>query len=139
MQRVAMKAVLVSAGKVLILRKASIAENATAAHGRYNLPGGRIEAGESWEVALKREVLEETGIRIKIDYPLYVGRWFPTIKGVDYCTIALFSVCKPSTDKVVLSSEHDDYRWINPKDRRQFDIMDPEEEVIDLFAKWQAR
>lgn len=33
--------------------------------GKYDLPGGRIEFGESLEEALKREFLEETGTEVK--------------------------------------------------------------------------
>jgi len=34
--------------------------------GRYDLPGGKIEDGESLEVALKREFMEEVGLEIEI-------------------------------------------------------------------------
>lgn len=33
--------------------------------GKVNGPGGRLEAGETWEDAARREVLEETGITIE--------------------------------------------------------------------------
>lgn len=39
--------------------------------GHIYLPGGGIEAGESKETALHREVMEETGLKIQIDR--YIG------------------------------------------------------------------
>jgi ADP-ribose pyrophosphatase YjhB (NUDIX family) len=33
--------------------------------GYWSLPGGLVEAGERLEVALERELLEETGLRVK--------------------------------------------------------------------------
>lgn len=136
--RVAMKAVIVNdLGQVLILREANTYEEGTQT-GRYHVPGGRINPGEHFEDALRREVIEETGLEVDILYPIYVGEWRPVIKGVQNQIIATFQVCKAKTTDVKLSEEHDDYKWINPIDRVNFDIMDPEDKVIDRFADWQA-
>jgi 8-oxo-dGTP pyrophosphatase MutT (NUDIX family) len=45
-------------GKVLLTRRAD--------NGRWCLPGGRMEPGESAEEACAREVLEETGLQVKV-------------------------------------------------------------------------
>ncbi|KAH9369729.1 hypothetical protein HPB48_007696 [Haemaphysalis longicornis] len=36
----------------------------TIGHGLYQVPGGHLEFGESWEQAAYREVLEETGLHV---------------------------------------------------------------------------
>ena len=38
----------------------------------WSLPGGRVEAGEQLEEAVIREVLEETGVKTKVEKLLYV-------------------------------------------------------------------
>lgn len=135
--RVAMKAVIVDdQGRVLILREANTYSEGTQT-GRYGLPGGRVNPGEHFDDALKREVIEETGLEIDILYPIYVGEWRPIIKGVSNQIIATFIVCGARTTDVKLSEEHDDYQWIDPIDSNNFDMMGPEDEVIARYLEWQ--
>lgn len=116
--QVAAKAILVNPeGKILILREAKTYEEGTNI-GRYHSPGGRINPSESYEEGLRREVEEETGITdIEMLYPVYVGDWWPVIKGVPHHIVGTFTACRTKTSKVHLSSEHDDYKWIEPNER----------------------
>lgn len=134
--QVAMKAVIVKDGKVLILREAATYGEGTQ-RGRYHMPGGRIKPGEHFEDGLRREVTEETGLAVDIDYPIYVGEWRPVIKGVPHQIVATFCVCTPKSDTVTLSNEHDDYQWIDPANRGNYDMMGPEDKVLDRFVEWQ--
>jgi 8-oxo-dGTP diphosphatase len=50
-----------AAGRLLLIRRGH------APHaGLWSLPGGRVEAGESPEAAVEREVREETGLRVRV-------------------------------------------------------------------------
>lgn len=133
-QHIAMKAVIVnSKGQVLILREAATYGEGTQ-RGRYHMPGGRIEIGENFEEALRREVMEEAGIEVEIEYPIYVGEWRPVIREVPHQIVGVFMVCKPKSEKITLSTEHDDYKWVDPGNWRKYDVMDPEDKVLDRFA-----
>ena len=137
--KVAAKAIVVNEdGNILILREASTYKEGTNI-GRYHCPGGRLNPGESYEDGLQREVLEETGLMVEPLYPIYVGEWHPVIKGVPHQIIAIFTVCKASSIDVKLSEEHDDYKWIKSSDRNKFDIMTPEDKVLDRYTEWLSR
>ena len=80
--------VLDDAGRLLLVRRGR-----EPSRGLWSLPGGRVEPGESDADALAREVLEETGLRVRIG--ALVGRVrIPGGAGVVYdvadhaCTLA---------------------------------------------------
>jgi 8-oxo-dGTP diphosphatase len=139
LQRVAAKAVLVNdEGKVLILREASTYQDGTNM-GRYHLPGGRTEPGEKFFDALRREILEETGLAAEPLRPIYVGEWFPTIRGVRNHITAIFYACKASGSDVRLSDEHDKFVWIAPETYGDYDMMDPDWDVIRTWVDVRNR
>lgn len=58
--QVAVGAVAVAGGALLLVRRGRPPET-----GRWSLPGGRVEAGETLAEAVVREVLEETGLAVR--------------------------------------------------------------------------
>ena len=52
--------VLDAAGRILLIRRGHDPHA-----GLWSLPGGRVENGETLEQAVRREVLEETGLRVR--------------------------------------------------------------------------
>jgi ADP-ribose pyrophosphatase YjhB (NUDIX family) len=73
--------------------------------GEWWFPGGRIKKGESLEEALRREVLEETGLEI-CDFKLVnvYSRVFP-----ERHDITIVYLCKSKGTGVTLNSEHSQY------------------------------
>lgn len=61
-------AVLNDAGELLLVRR-----GAGAAAGKWAVPGGKVELGETLVEAARREVLEETNLDVEIGRPVWVG------------------------------------------------------------------
>jgi 8-oxo-dGTP diphosphatase len=95
-------------GRVLVVRRAR-----SPGKGFYSLPGGRVEFGESLHTALRREVDEETGLRIEI---LGLAGWrevLPANGGGGHYVIMSFAA-RWTAGEPVLNDEHDDFKWIDP-------------------------
>jgi 8-oxo-dGTP diphosphatase len=132
--QVAAKAAIVNhAGEVLIVREAKTGENNTQV-GRWGLVGGRLDPGEPFFDGLAREVAEETGLKVEAGKPLYLGEWQPVIKGVPHQIVAIFMLCKAKTTDVRLSDEHDEYAWINPAKRHEYNMMEPDCFAVDTVV-----
>lgn len=56
-------AVIIKEGMVLLIRRGN-----EPGAGQWTLPGGVVELGESLEDAVRREVFEECGIKVEIEY-----------------------------------------------------------------------
>lgn len=64
--RRAVRAIVIKDNNLLVMKRNKFG------HEYYTLVGGRIEAGESPEQALQREVFEETGLSIKVVRQVYI-------------------------------------------------------------------
>ena len=135
-QNVAMKAVIEHEGKVLLLRESSHHDTNTHA-GQYQFPGGRVEPGEHFLDGLKREVMEEAGLRVSVGEPLFVGEWRPIIKGVQHQIIATYLICTADSSEVAISEEHDGFVWATLEEARRLDLMPPDDQVIEAYFKRQ--
>lgn len=132
--QVAAKAAIINeSGKVLILREAVTGKNNTKV-GQWGLVGGRLNPGETFGDGLKREVSEETGLTVEVFDPIYLGEWHPVIRNVPHQIIAVFILCRSTTENVQLSVEHDAYEWIDPARRKAFNMMEPDCFVVDKLV-----
>lgn len=132
---VATKAFVVHNNKVLILRESNKYSDGVQL-GNYDVPGGRMKSGETWEQSLLREVKEETSLDVKIGDVIAVSEWRPVVKNEQWQIVAIFIECFSDSDKVTLSEDHDDSLWINPKDYLQYS-MPPKN--LPAFEKYITR
>ncbi len=104
--------------------------------GKYVIPGGHIELGESAEKALKREIKEETGLKIYgitfIGFQEFIfGKQFWKKKHFIFLDYA----CKTKSKNVKLSSEGQGFIWIKPKDALKLPVEPYTKRTIKVFLK----
>lgn len=76
-----------------------------------------MEFGEGLETGLKREIMEEVGLQVKIDKLLYAST-FQTRENRQ--TVILNYLCYSNSDKVTLSEEHERFLWADKKTMRKY-------------------
>ena len=90
---------------------------------RWEIPGGKVKKGEFFDDALRREYLEETGLKITIDslYGAIQNNYTACKTNEQVKSIQLIMKVSADVDEISISKEHDDYRWFTKK------------EVMELF------
>lgn len=104
-------------GKILIIKRSS--ESRTNPD-KWELPGGKVDQGEPFDQALKREVKEETNLTISLDHVVGVSEQNLTLIRAVHIILS----AKVEEGELNLSSEHDGYAWV------YFDTL-PEYELAD--------
>ncbi len=97
--------------------------------GFWEFPGGKIEFGESHEVALKREIREELGINISIEK-------FICTTDYDYSSFHLTMhcyLCNIVSGEIELR-EHIAIRWLNPYELNDVKWLPADKEIIDKLV-----
>lgn len=119
----AVKAFILNEGHFLVMHKAGVEENV------WELPGGRMEFGETAERTLVREVLEETGLLVTPARVL--DTWNCVFER--YQITGIIYLCRIKNNKVRLSEEHDKYKWVKSDIKS---IADMYEVFSEKMARW---
>ena len=104
--------IVVKDNKILILKRL---ETKKVFPGYWDLPGGKIDLGESPESAVVRETKEETGLDVEIIRPYNTWTFiFEYNNTKEYCVQIDFIVKAKNIENIKLSdSEHSEYAWVD--------------------------
>ena len=99
--------------------------------GIYELPSGRVEKYESLDMALCREVEEETGLRVK-EIEKYLGH-FDYESGSGKLTRQFNFAVKVEESVEIRLQEHDDYAWVDQNQLNRYQVTDSVKNVLYWF------
>jgi ADP-ribose pyrophosphatase YjhB (NUDIX family) len=122
--QVAVSAGIFRDGKILLTRRTNNPKGPL-----WTFPGGRIEFGETMAEALKREILEETGLTIEIAGPAGVREMLHVQSGHGHFIILPFAA-RWVSGEVTLNDELAEARWFDPDETRGLMVTDGLHEVI---------
>ena len=96
--------------------------------GKWEFPGGKLEAGESEAACLQRELLEELGMEIEVQERL--GENVHAYSEVEIRLIAYR--CRFIQATYVLT-DHDEYAWVKPEEIKQFDLTEADVPLLQFL------
>ena len=115
-------------GKILLGKKRSDSPKFFA--GKWHVPGGTIEEGESDEIALIREIKEEANLNIT------VGKYLGENSSPTHRNLRWYE-CSAETDKAIAGSDLEDVKWVGKNevlssvDSRLVSLLS--EDIINYF------
>ena len=120
-----------NAGEVLMIRTHKWSN-------KWGIPGGKIKWGETSEAALRREILEETGLKISgIEFVLVQD----CIHSKEFYRDAHFVLlnytcrCAGKNPRVTLNEEGREFRWLTPAAAKKLPLNAPTKILLDAVMK----
>ena len=125
-------AVIVDGRRVVLVRR-----RYEPLKGRWSLPGGAVEVGETLEGALARELAEETGLQVEVGPVIDV---FDRItrdeaRRVRYHFVLVDYLCRPASGTLRAGSDVDDAIWVNAASLAAYELTDKATAVIEQAMK----
>jgi 8-oxo-dGTP diphosphatase len=88
--------------------------------GLWEWPGGKVDPGEDFATAIRREVAEETGLVVEITGLVdAIDLKLPKVNVILLCMETRLVI----SGKVELSEEHDAFAWVSPADMSRYDYL----------------
>lgn len=127
-RRIVVGAAILRRGAVLAARRTTPPEVA----GRWEFPGGKVDAGETPEVALVREIREELGCDIE------VGGWLDGDVPIGDAQVLRVAVARLVAGEPQ-PHEHDRIRWLTSAELGEVDWLAPDRPFLaGLRARMMA-
>lgn len=104
------------------------------ASGVWECVTGRVDQGEGFEDALQREVWEELGVDVEIEFILGTTHFYRGDKHPNNELIGIVCFCSlEDPESIQMSAEHSEYRWVSAQEA--FTLLDK----TDPSTQWIRR
>jgi 8-oxo-dGTP diphosphatase len=97
---------------------------------KWEFPGGKLEAGESAQDCLVRELQEELGISVRVGQ-----RLTPLIHSYPDFTVTLYPFCCDQLEGDLTLYEHAAARWLPLDELRGLDWVEADRPIIEQLLK----
>jgi len=125
----AVGALILNKGKILLVKRRFM-----PSAGKWSIPGGLIEVGESLVEALKREVKEELNLEIKsYKFLDIVENIIKDKEGKIEYHFIIFNFLVEVEGEVKLNYENSEYLWVNLEEVKNLDVTNTVKKLLEKF------
>ena len=129
---VVVAAIIVRDGRVLACQRSRESRFAL----KWEFPGGKVQAGETPQAALERELNEELGMRAKIGEEIFrTEHKYEQMHGV--CPVDFFKARVESGETENRIFER--IEWVEPGKLKEMDFLEADRELIEKLAAREIR
>jgi 8-oxo-dGTP diphosphatase len=130
--RVGVGAVVLDSGRVLLVRRGK-----APSYGKWSLPGGMVELGETTREAVQREIEEECGLKIRVgEVAGVLDRVVRDGEGrIRYHWVLVDYVAFPESGTLCAASDADEACWVEVDEVERLDTTDG---LLDMIRRAQA-
>ena len=114
--RLVVGAAIIRHGTLLVARRTT----PTEAAGRWELPGGKVDPGESPEDAVVREIAEELGCRVRVE------GWLDGEQPIGTTHTLRAARCILTDGEPHPGDDHDELRWLTQEQLDEVDWLEPD-------------
>ena len=129
--RVGVGAIVIHENRVLLIRR-----GVPPAQGLWAPPGGSVRLGETLEAAAARETLEETGLSIRVQHPVYsfdlIERDGAGRVRFHYVIVDFMAALTGGTLRA--GDDADDARWFTADDVRALPVSENTRTLLDTIG-----
>ena len=117
-------------GKIFIAKRQNKGDMAR----RWEFPGGKIDSGEDFEMAIKREMREEFSVEVQVKEKITECTFEHSGKP---CSLTAFRVHfeHDGMEKPFVLTEHTDYKWVDPKRIPRLKFVDSDMKIYPEVMK----
>ena len=121
-------AAILDLGKVLLVRRGTEPNR-----GEWSLPGGAVRVGQQLWEAVRREILEETGLAVRVEQTVEIlDRISRDEQGkVRFHYVLVDFLCRPEGGRVAAATDVTEARWISRPELSQYRLRPETLRVIE--------